>query len=82
MTGELGELAPKTLALERAEKVALAISWPMQAFYKIFRWPIRALDWAGMRTVRLERSIHGRVRRSYRHVLPSLSAKALSETPT
>jgi len=49
----LGELAPKTLALERAEKVALAISWPMEAFYKIFRWPIRMLDWAGIRTVRL-----------------------------
>ena len=49
----LGELAPKTLALERAEKVALAISWPMQAFYKIFRWPIRLLDWAGTRVVRL-----------------------------
>jgi CBS domain containing-hemolysin-like protein len=49
----LGELAPKTLALERAEKVALAISWPMEAFYKIFRWPIRLLDWAGTRTVRL-----------------------------
>jgi len=25
----------------------------MQAFYKIFRWPIRLLDWAGTRTVRL-----------------------------
>lgn len=49
----LGELAPKTLALERAEKVALAISWPMEAFYKIFRWPIRLLDWAGIGTVRL-----------------------------
>jgi CBS domain containing-hemolysin-like protein len=49
----LGELAPKTLALERAEKVALAIAWPMQAFYKVFRWPIRLLDWAGTRTVRL-----------------------------
>ena len=49
----LGELAPKTLALERAEGVALAISWPMQTFYKIFRWPIRLLDWAGTRTVRL-----------------------------
>lgn len=49
----LGELAPKTLALERAEKVALAISWPMEAFYKIFRWPIRMLDWAGVRTVRM-----------------------------
>lgn len=49
----IGELAPKTLALERAEKVALAIAWPMQAFYKIGYWPIRLLDWAGTRTVRL-----------------------------
>jgi CBS domain containing-hemolysin-like protein len=49
----LGELAPKTLALERAEKVALAISWPMQMFYKVFQWPIRLLDWAGAQTVRL-----------------------------
>jgi CBS domain containing-hemolysin-like protein len=49
----LGELAPKTLALERAEKVALAISWPMQAFYKVFQWPIRLLDWSGTRVVRL-----------------------------
>lgn len=49
----LGELAPKTVALERAEKVALMISWPMEAFYKIFRWPIRLLDWSGTRVVRL-----------------------------
>ncbi|MDQ3650441.1 MAG: hemolysin family protein [Acidobacteriota bacterium] len=49
----LGELAPKTLALERAEKTALAIAWPMELFYKTFRWPIRLLDWAGTRTVRL-----------------------------
>ncbi len=49
----LGELAPKTLALERAEKTALAIALPMQIFYKTFRWPIRLLDWAGTRTVRL-----------------------------
>lgn len=49
----LGELAPKTLALERAEGVALAISWPMQAFYKVFRLPIRLLDWSGTRVVRL-----------------------------
>ena len=49
----LGELAPKTLALERAEKTALAIALPMEIFYKIFRWPIQVLDWAGTRTVRL-----------------------------
>jgi CBS domain containing-hemolysin-like protein len=49
----LSELAPKTLALERAENVALAISWPIEAFYKLFRWPIRLLDWSGTRVVRL-----------------------------
>jgi CBS domain containing-hemolysin-like protein len=49
----LGELAPKTVALERAEKTALAIALPMQIFYQIFRWPIKLLDWAGTRTVRL-----------------------------
>jgi CBS domain containing-hemolysin-like protein len=49
----LGELAPKTLALERAEKVALAIAWPLRLFQKIFRWPIHFLDWSGLRTVRL-----------------------------
>lgn len=49
----LGELAPKTFALERAEQVALAISWPMDAFYRVFYWPIRLLDWSGTRTVRL-----------------------------
>jgi len=49
----LGELAPKTLALERAEAVSLAISWPLQAFYKVFQWPIRMLDWSGTRVVRL-----------------------------
>lgn len=49
----LGELAPKTLALERAERVALAIAWPLRLFHKLFHWPIRLLDWAGNRTVRL-----------------------------
>ena len=49
----LGELAPKTFALERTERVALAISLPMELFYRIFYWPIRFLDWAGTRTVRL-----------------------------
>ena len=49
----LGELAPKTMALERAERVSLAVAWPLYAFYKVFQWPIRLLDWAGTRTVRL-----------------------------
>jgi CBS domain containing-hemolysin-like protein len=49
----LGELAPKTLALERAEKTALAIALPLELFYRVLRWPIQLLDWAGTRTVRL-----------------------------
>jgi CBS domain containing-hemolysin-like protein len=49
----LGELAPKTIALERAEKTALAIALPMEIFYRLFYWPIRLLDWSGTRTVRL-----------------------------
>ncbi|MSN25516.1 MAG: DUF21 domain-containing protein [Geobacter sp.] len=49
----LGELAPKTLALERAEHVALVIAWPLRLFHRIFLWPIRLLDYAGRLTVRL-----------------------------
>ncbi|HZI17864.1 MAG TPA: hemolysin family protein [Pyrinomonadaceae bacterium] len=49
----LGELAPKTLALEMAERVSYAVAIPLQLFYKVFYWPIRMLDWAGTRTVRL-----------------------------
>lgn len=49
----LGELAPKTLALERTEKIALAVAPPLHFFYRVFFWPIRLLDWAGTRTVRL-----------------------------
>jgi CBS domain containing-hemolysin-like protein len=49
----VGEQAPKLLGLERAERVALAVSLPLQAFYWVFRWPIRALDWASVRAVQL-----------------------------
>ena len=49
----LGEQAPKLFGLARAERVALAVSLPMELFYRMFQWPIRALDWASARTVRL-----------------------------
>jgi CBS domain containing-hemolysin-like protein len=49
----LGEQAPKLLGLERAERIALAVSLPLQAFYWLFRWPIQALDWASVRAVQL-----------------------------
>lgn len=49
----LGEQAPKLFGLARAEKVALAVALPMELFYRTFQWPIRALDWASERAVRL-----------------------------
>ncbi|MFN6964237.1 MAG: hemolysin family protein [Pyrinomonadaceae bacterium] len=48
-----GELAPKTAALELSEKVSFFVAVPLQIFYRIFYYPIRLLDWAGTRTVRL-----------------------------
>lgn len=48
-----GELAPKTLALDRSERIALAVAWPLHLFHTLFSWPIRALDYAGSSTVRL-----------------------------
>ncbi len=49
----LGEQAPKLFGLARAEKVSLAVSLPMELFYRVFQWPIRSLDWASERAVRL-----------------------------
>ena len=40
----LGELVPKTLALERAERLALAVAWPIHIFYRTFKAPIWLLD--------------------------------------
>ena len=48
-----GELAPKTAALELSEKVSFAVAVPLLIFYKVFYYPIRLLDWAGTKTVRL-----------------------------
>ncbi len=48
-----GELAPKTAALELSEKVSFFIAPPLQLFYRVFSYPIRMLDWAGTKTVRL-----------------------------
>jgi CBS domain containing-hemolysin-like protein len=49
----LGELAPKTAALELSERVSYVIALPLQIFYRVFYYPIRMLDWAGNYTVRL-----------------------------
>jgi CBS domain containing-hemolysin-like protein len=49
----LGELAPKTVALELSERVALATALPMRIFFKTFYYPIRLLNWSGAMTVRI-----------------------------
>lgn len=48
-----GELAPKTAALELSERISYLIATPLRLFYKAFYYPIRVLDWAGTKTVRL-----------------------------
>src|SRR4029453_17718146 len=48
-----GELAPKTIALERAEKTALLVVKPTELFMQAF-WPfIRGLNGAGLAVVRM-----------------------------
>ncbi len=49
----LGELAPKSLALQRAEATALLVARPLAIFLFVFRLPIRALNALGNWTVRL-----------------------------
>lgn len=48
-----GELAPKSLALARAEQVALAVAVPLDLFRRLFHPFIWLLDQAGARAVRL-----------------------------
>jgi len=48
----LGELVPKSLALQRAERLALLISRPMDWFLRIFRWAIDALNYCADAFVR------------------------------
>lgn len=51
----LGELAPKTLALERTERVALRVARPMELFYKVFKAPIWLLNQSGSFFLKLMR---------------------------
>jgi CBS domain containing-hemolysin-like protein len=49
----IGEQAPKLMGLALAERIALTVALPMQLFYRVFSLPIRALDWASARVVKL-----------------------------
>lgn len=48
----LGELAPKTVAIQRAERTSMAIALPMELFYRTFRPFIVVLNGAGMMVLR------------------------------
>jgi len=48
-----GELAPKTLALQRSEKTSLAVAVPLLIFTTIFRPVIISLNWLGNAVVKL-----------------------------
>ncbi len=43
----LGELVPKSLALQRTERIALAVAGPMDVFIRITRPAIRAVNSSG-----------------------------------
>ncbi len=51
----IGELAPKTLALERTEKMALAVARPMLIFYYTFYPFVKLLNSSGLYFLRLLR---------------------------
>lgn len=40
----LGELAPKTIGYERAERVALIFAWPLTVFMRAVRYPVLLMD--------------------------------------
>jgi CBS domain containing-hemolysin-like protein len=48
----LGELVPKSLALQRTETIALLVARPLQWFLKFFKFAIFGLDWSSQKVVR------------------------------
>ncbi|MBC7450392.1 MAG: HlyC/CorC family transporter, partial [Cytophagales bacterium] len=61
-----GELAPKSIAIQRAESVTLAISYPLRAFYLVFRpfiWALNGfasviLKWTGFSSIGEGEELH------------------------
>ena len=49
----IGELAPKSLALQRPEQTSLFVAGPIHIFFVIFRPVIFALNWVGNQVVKL-----------------------------
>jgi CBS domain containing-hemolysin-like protein len=48
-----GELAPKSLAIQRSEATTLIIAYPLRIFYLVLKLPIMALNWVANKTLRL-----------------------------
>ena len=56
----LGELVPKSLALQRAERIALAVSGPMDVFIRMTRPAVRLMNRSAALVLRLFRApLHG-----------------------
>ncbi len=49
----LGEFAPKALALEKAEMIAMAVTPPIQLFYRVFKPFIWVINRSGMKLLRI-----------------------------
>lgn len=47
-----GELAPKSIAIQRSEAVTLAISWPLKIFYLVFKPFIIFLNWVANKLIK------------------------------
>ncbi len=52
----LGELVPKSLALQRAERIALAVATPMEAFIRLSRPAVRLMNNSATLVLRLFRA--------------------------
>jgi putative hemolysin len=48
----LGELAPKTIGYERAEKVSLLLAWPVTVYMRLAHYPVSAMDWMANQVAR------------------------------
>ena len=56
----LGELVPKSLALQRAERIALAVAGPMDVFIRMTRPAVRLMNRSAALVLRLFRApLHG-----------------------
>jgi CBS domain containing-hemolysin-like protein len=49
----IGELAPKGLAIQLAERTTLWVARPIHAFYVVFKWPITLLNAVGNGVLRI-----------------------------